>query len=142
MRSSAPSYCVANAIVRRGSALPHFRVEAVRDAAVGRLIERVTVEPDAALDARGHTAVDVLLHTDDGRTHARSLDIAPGFPDNPLSDAQQRARFDDCMAYAPRPLPRQVGRVPGRRRAPGRTGRRPRAGAAAGRLKARHSAAE
>ena len=73
-----------------------------------RLIERVTVEADAALDARGHTAVDVLLHTDDGRTHARSLDIAPGFPDNPLSDAQQRARFDDCMAYAPRPLPRRA----------------------------------
>jgi len=76
---------------------------------VGRLIERVTVEPDAALDARGHTAVDVLLLTDDGHTHARSLDIAPGFPDHPLSDAQQRARFDDCMAYAPRP-PAQVGR--------------------------------
>lgn len=98
-------YCVANAIVRRGSALPHFRVEAVGDAAVGRLIERVTVEADAALDARGHTAVDVQLHTEDGRTHARSLDFAPGFPDNPLSDAQQQARFDDCMAYAPRPLP-------------------------------------
>ena len=47
--------------------------------------------------------------TDDGHTHARSLDIAPGFPDHPLSDAQQRARFDDCMAYAPRP-PAQVGR--------------------------------
>jgi 2-methylcitrate dehydratase PrpD len=98
-------YCVANAIVRRNSALPHFRVEAVRDASVGALIQRVTVEADAALNARGHTAVDLLLHTQDGRTHARSLDIAPGFPDAPLSDAQQRARFDDCMAYAPRPLP-------------------------------------
>lgn len=98
-------YCVANAIVRRASKLQHFRVEAVRDATVGRLIERVHVESDPALDARGHTAVDLLLDTDDGRTHARSLDIAPGFPDDPLSDAQQRARFDDCMAYAPRPLP-------------------------------------
>ena len=28
-----------------------------------------------------------------------------GFPGNDLSDAQQQARFDDCMAYAPRPLP-------------------------------------
>jgi 2-methylcitrate dehydratase PrpD len=100
-------YCVANAIVRRGSALPHFRVDAVHDAAVGRLIERVRVESDPALNARGHTAVDVLLDTDDGRTHARSLDVAPGFPDDPLSDAQQRARFDDCMAYAPRPLTAQ-----------------------------------
>jgi 2-methylcitrate dehydratase PrpD len=79
----------------------------VHDAAVGRLIERIRVESDPALNARGHTAVDVLLDTDDGRTHARSLDVAPGFPDDPLSDAQQRARFDDCMAYAPRPLTAQ-----------------------------------
>jgi 2-methylcitrate dehydratase PrpD len=97
-------YCVANAIVRRSSTLQHFRVEAVRDPAVGRLIESVTVEGDAALNARGHTAVDVHLHTVDGRLHRRSLDIAPGFPGNALSDAQQRARFDACMGYAPRPL--------------------------------------
>jgi hypothetical protein len=37
--------------------------------------------------------------------HRRSLDIAPGFPGNELSDAQHEARFADCMAYAPRPLP-------------------------------------
>jgi len=98
-------YCVANAIVRRSSTLQHFRVEAVRDAAVGRLIERITIEGDAALNARGHTAVDVFLYTADGQLHQRSLDIAPGFPGNPLSDAQQRARFDACMDYAPRPLP-------------------------------------
>jgi len=35
----------------------------------------------------------------------RALDIAPGFPGAPLSDAQHRARFDDCVAYAPHPLP-------------------------------------
>jgi 2-methylcitrate dehydratase PrpD len=98
-------YCVANAIVRRSSTLQHFRVEAVRDAAVGRLIARVAVEGDAALNPRGHTAVDVHLHTVDGKLHQRSLDIAPGFPGNALSDAQQRARFDACMDYAPQPLP-------------------------------------
>jgi len=98
-------YCVANAIVRRGSTLQHFRVEAVRDAAVGRLIERIIVEGDPALNPRGHTAVDVHLHTMDGKLHRRSLDIAPGFPGNALSDAQQRARFDACMDYAVHPLP-------------------------------------
>jgi 2-methylcitrate dehydratase PrpD len=97
-------YCVANAIVRRASTLQHFRVDAVRDAAVARLIERIVVEGDAALNARGHTAVDVELRTTDGGVHRRSLDIAPGFPGNGLSDAQQRARFEACMAYAPRPL--------------------------------------
>jgi 2-methylcitrate dehydratase PrpD len=98
-------YCVANAIARRSSTLLHFRVEAVHDVAVGRLIERITIEGDAALNPRGHTAVDVFVHTVDGQLHQRSLDIAPGFPGNPLSDVQQRARFDACMDYAPRPLP-------------------------------------
>ena len=98
-------YCVANAIVRRSSTLQHFRVEAVRDAGLSRLIERVTIQGDAALNPRGHTAVDVELHTSDGAVHRRSLDIAPGFPGNALSDAQQRARFDACMDYAPHPLP-------------------------------------
>lgn len=98
-------YCVANAIVRRGSALAHFRPEQIVDAPVQQLIPRIRIEGDAAMNARGHTAVDVVLHTTDGRVFERGLDIAPGFPGNDLSDAQQRSRFDDCMAYAPRPLP-------------------------------------
>jgi hypothetical protein len=40
-----------------------------------------------------------------GQVHEARLDIAPGFPGNDLSDAQQMARFHDCMAYAATPLP-------------------------------------
>lgn len=98
-------YCVANAIVRRSSTLSHFKIEQIADAALQLMIARVQVESHAALDARGHTAVDLVLHTTDGKVHERALDIAPGYPGNPLSDAQQRERFDACMAYAPRPLP-------------------------------------
>ena len=102
-------YCVANAIVRRASKLAHFRPEQVADAEIQALIEKVTVVADPALDARGHTAVDVTLTTTDGRTQTRRLDIAPGFPGNGLSRAQQIARFADCMAYAEPALPqRQV----------------------------------
>lgn len=97
-------YCVANAIVRRASTLDHFRPEAIADPALLALAQRVTALGDPALDARGHTAVDLVLTTTDGTRHARSLDIAPGYPGNLLSDAQQLARFHDCMAYAPRPL--------------------------------------
>jgi 2-methylcitrate dehydratase PrpD len=100
-------YCVANAIVRRASTLAHFRPEQVGDAAVNALIERVDVVADPALDARGHTAVDVALTTSDGRTELRRMDIAPGFPGNGLTDAQQLARFEDCAAYAAHPLPRR-----------------------------------
>ena len=105
-------YCVANAISRRGSLLAHFAPAQVADADVGRLIERITVIADPALDARGHTAVDLQVTTTDGRMLQCALDIAPGFPGAELSDALHRARFDDCMAYAPHALPHaQVQRL-------------------------------
>lgn len=98
-------YCAANALVRGSSKLAHFTPEAVADAAVQALTGRVQVIADPALDARGHTAVDVAVALRDGRRRELSLDIAPGFPGNPLSEAEHQRRFDDCMAYAPWPLP-------------------------------------
>lgn len=98
-------YCAANAIVRRAARLDHFRVDAIGNPAVLALIERITTVADPAMDARGHTAVDVDLTLANGQRHHRELDIAPGFPGNGLSDAQHLARFADCMAYAPHPLP-------------------------------------
>jgi 2-methylcitrate dehydratase PrpD len=97
-------FCVANALVRGASRLAHFRPEQVADAAVLELAQRVTVESCPELDPRGHTAVDLILTLADGSVHARSLDIAPGFPGHDLSPAQHLARFADCMAYAPWPL--------------------------------------
>jgi 2-methylcitrate dehydratase PrpD len=102
-------YCVANALQRRGSRLVHFAPTQVADAQLRPLIERIEVIADAALDSRGHTAVDLEVTTGAGRVLKRSLDIAPGFPGAELSDAQHRARFDDCVDYAPyRPPPQQV----------------------------------
>jgi 2-methylcitrate dehydratase PrpD len=98
-------YCVANALQQRSSKLHHFAPAMVNDPALRALIERISVIADAALDARGHTAVDLRLTLNNGQTHARQLDIAPGFPGADLSDAQHLSRFDDCLAYAPRPLP-------------------------------------
>lgn len=97
------AYCVANALVRRSSQLPHFAPAQVHDAQVRALIGRITVLADPALDARGHTAVDLLVRTHSGQVHQRGLDIAPGFPGADLSEAQHLARFNDCLAAAPRP---------------------------------------
>jgi 2-methylcitrate dehydratase PrpD len=105
-------YCVANAIQRRGSKLAHFAPAQVGDAAVGALIERIDVIADEAMNARGHTAVDLEVTTAQGRVLKRALDIAPGFPGADLTDAQHRARFDDCVDYAPhRPPSQQVQRL-------------------------------
>ncbi len=97
-------YCVANAIVRGSATLRHFRPEQIADREVLAMAQRVSAVADPAMDARGHTAVDVILTHIDGSLHERWLDIAPGYPGNPLSDAQQLARFNDCMTYAARPV--------------------------------------
>jgi 2-methylcitrate dehydratase PrpD len=83
--------------------LAHFAPAQVSDARLRPLIDRIEVVCDAAVNARGHTAVDLEVTTTTGRVLARTLDIAPGFPGAELSDAQHRARFDDCVAYAPHP---------------------------------------
>jgi len=41
-----------------------------------------------------------------GGVHQGSVDIAIGFPGNPLTQEEHKGRFWDCMDYAPRPLPR------------------------------------
>lgn len=98
-------YCVANALVRKGSALSHFRPAEVQAPEVLALIDRIGVVSDPSMDKRGHTAVDLTIRTRHQETFAKSLDIAPGFPGNPLSDDEHRQRFDDCMTYARKPLP-------------------------------------
>jgi 2-methylcitrate dehydratase PrpD len=97
-------YCVANAIVRRGASLEHFRPEMVTAAELLPLTTRIEVIADPELDRRGHSAVDFELRTADGRRANRSYDISPGYPGNDLGPAEHRARFVDCMAYAPYPL--------------------------------------
>jgi 2-methylcitrate dehydratase PrpD len=95
-------YCVANAVYRGSSKLEHFRPNAIAEPGVQQLVAQVRVIPDPAMDARGHSAVDLLIHTRDGRTSVRSYDIAPGFPGRGLSAAEHHVRFEDCMAYVGR----------------------------------------
>lgn len=97
-------YCVANALVRKASKLRHFRPEEIADRDVLALVERVTVVADPSMDARGHTAVDLLVESTDGTRAVRSLDVAPGFPGRPLTDAEHRSRFDECVDYAAPPF--------------------------------------
>ena len=99
-------YCVANALLRGSSKLAHFEEEAIRDPKLLELTRRVDVV-DPAMELRGHTPVDMTVYVKDGRELFRQIDIAPGFPGNPLTKEEQEARFHDCIAYAKKPLPKQ-----------------------------------
>ncbi len=100
-------YCVANALLRRSSKLAHFEEEAIRDQRVLDLARRVEVVVDPAMELRGHTPVDMTVYLKNGREFFRQIDIAPGFPGNPLTKEDQEVRFHDCIAYADKPLPKE-----------------------------------
>ncbi len=95
-------YCIASAIVRGASKLEHFEERHIRDNEVLRLVKKVEVVADKALEARGHTPLDMRLWTRDGREFFRQMDIAPGFPGNPLAPEDHRKRFAECLSSAKR----------------------------------------
>jgi len=94
-------YCVANVLLRGGSKIRHFTPEAVRDPEIMKFISKVTVMPDGMLDLRGHTAMDMEMTMTDGKVYRGSIDVAPGFPGNPLTDDDHMQRFMDCIDFAP-----------------------------------------
>lgn len=96
-------YCVANALTRKGSRLAHFEEDAINEPDVLQLVQKIEVIPDAALDIRGHTAVDMRVLTKDGREYLRSTDVAPGFPGSPLTKDEHLRRFKDCIGFAAAP---------------------------------------
>jgi 2-methylcitrate dehydratase PrpD len=93
-------YCIANVLLRGDSRIRHFEAPAVRDPAILPWVQKVSVQSDPALDRRGHTAMDLSVVTTNGRTFDYRLDVAPGFPGNPLSEADHIARFMRCIEYA------------------------------------------
>ena len=51
------------------------------------------------------TAVDMRVTTRDGAILHKSVDIARGFPGNPLTKQEHNQHFQDCISYAGKPLP-------------------------------------
>jgi len=100
-------YCVASALIRKSSKLQHFEESSVRDPEIMPLAKKVRVISDPALDARGHTALDMQVFTTGGDAYLKKIDIAAGFPGNPLTQAEHEERFWDCMNFAARPVERQ-----------------------------------
>jgi len=92
-------YCIANVLLRGNTKIRHFDREAVCDPAINQYIPIISVSPDPVLDKRGHTAMDMEVITRDGSRYTYALDIAPGFPGNPLTQEEHMLRFKDCLDY-------------------------------------------
>ena len=99
-RKFSMQFCAAAALGAGRVDLASFEDGPVRDAEVRRLMERVVMVVDPALpdglEQHAWSRVTVRLH--DGRTLASPPRGASGHPDQPLTDAQLRAKFLGCAA--------------------------------------------
>ena len=100
-------YCVANALLRKSSKLLHFEEDSIKDARIAALTKRINVIEDTALEARGHTPLDMRVVTRSGKEYFRTLDIAPGFPGNELKREDHEQRFWDCIEFAGQRIARE-----------------------------------
>ena len=94
-------YCLANALIRKSSKLEHFDPARIENEAVADLISKISVIPDATVELRGHTAIDVEITIGSGKVHQHGMDVAPGFPGNALTEEEHLQHFENCLDYAP-----------------------------------------
>lgn len=94
-------YCVSVALLDRTVGLAQFAEERVQRADVKALMPRVRmyVHPDQttreSLPAR---FTEVAIELADGRRLVKSVRVAKGQPQNPLSNAELTIKFNDCAA--------------------------------------------
>ena len=93
-------YAIALAFARDQIGLEAFENDAISDPVIEAVRKRVdfTINPELAYNPY-QTMVSV--ETTAGDRHARTQDKPPGTPENPLSDAELRAKFDAATDHAP-----------------------------------------
>ncbi|OPY69381.1 MAG: 2-methylcitrate dehydratase [Syntrophorhabdaceae bacterium PtaU1.Bin034] len=120
-------YCVANALLRGSSKLPHFDELQVTDDKVLEIVRNVHVSADSSLGVPGardnststHLSVRMNVATKAGDVYHKDVDIPRGNPKNPLVDEEHMERFLDCVAYSDKRFSRsaidkivsQIGRL-------------------------------
>lgn len=100
-------YCVANAFLRGESKFRHFEENSIRDPDVMAFLKRIHVTADPELDKRGHTALNMRAVTRQGTEYLKHVEIAPGFPGNPLTPEEHRKHYWDCLEFSPQGLSRE-----------------------------------
>jgi 2-methylcitrate dehydratase PrpD len=90
-------YCVAAALWLGSVRLGAFTTESLNHPGIRDLLTRITVtaEPEFDRDFPARRRARVTLHMADGSTRVRQRDTRKGDPDDPLTDAEIQAKFDD-----------------------------------------------
>jgi 2-methylcitrate dehydratase PrpD len=109
-RKFSMQFCAAAALARGGVGLADFEDRPV-DADVQRLMDHVSmvVDPEMPDGLEQHAWSRVRVRLTDGRTLDSPARGASGHADQPLSDAQLRAKFLTCAGALPREVAEGVG---------------------------------
>lgn len=96
-------YSVASAVLRQRLGVREIQPDAARDPDVMRFARAVRVIVDEAMTDAASMASEVALTTKSGVLRRRVADL-PGTPENPMSEADVRAKFLECTALGVSPL--------------------------------------
>ncbi len=103
-------YCVANALFRKSSKLHHFDESYIRDPKIMDLTKNIHISPEPSLDDPERLGFSLAAHmkvtTKKGNVYHKAVDIPRGIPGNPLTKEEHVERFQDCVNYAGKPLPK------------------------------------
>jgi 2-methylcitrate dehydratase PrpD len=93
-------FCIAILLLRRRAGLAEFRDEVVRDPEVKATIQKVRFEVDPEAEAAGYNTMTSIIRVrmkDGGELTTRAA-FGKGSPANPMSEAELREKFLDCLA--------------------------------------------
>jgi 2-methylcitrate dehydratase PrpD len=99
------TFAVAAAIYHRGLPLVLYRDGARADDVVRKAVPKVRFVEDPRQDGPWSLEpglIDIKMRG--GKVHHVERRIARGHPDNPMSPEERRAKFEDCVATAARPV--------------------------------------
>jgi 2-methylcitrate dehydratase PrpD len=96
-------YSVACALVRRRLGLAEIQADAARDPAINAHVHKVSLKIDPALtSSRG--PVTIRLRTKKHGELVCRVEHLPGSAEAPMSEAEVRDKFDECLRLGVRPL--------------------------------------
>lgn len=93
-------FCVALALLERRVELSQFRDEKVKDPRLQEVIKKVSfmVRPDLDnIENSGNPSTTVKILLKDGREISQTVDEAKGTPARPLSSAELKGKFHQCV---------------------------------------------
>ena len=96
---------VASALVYREATIKNFTAEALGDARIKEMVNKISTRPEAGLvNKEGFASAMVEIKTKNGRMYSRRLNYPFGSPDNPMSFADVGAKFKQCCRYSAKPI--------------------------------------